>query len=128
MAGARRSSWEWLVTGSKRSAREEKPLEYAVHCVREGAGLEEVVEDPYVRRNFLQHEIELVMANPQLVHAARERLEVEVESGSWILGGVRDGVSLTKSSDGPKRCIRRLLERATLYASTAHFMTSPKGG
>ena len=30
MAGTRRSSWEWLVTGSKRSAREEKALEYAV--------------------------------------------------------------------------------------------------
>ena len=30
MAGTRRSSWEWLVTGSKGSAREEKPLEYAV--------------------------------------------------------------------------------------------------
>jgi hypothetical protein len=28
MAGTRRS-WEWRVTGSKQSVREEKPLEYA---------------------------------------------------------------------------------------------------
>jgi hypothetical protein len=30
MAGTRRSAWEWFAAGSKRSAREEKPLEYAV--------------------------------------------------------------------------------------------------
>jgi hypothetical protein len=86
VAGNRRSSWEWLVTGSNRSAREEKPLEYAVHCIGGGACLEEVVDDPYVRRNRSQHEIEEIMADPQLVHAARERLEAEFESGKLDLG------------------------------------------
>ena len=81
MAGVRRSSWEWLVTESHRSPREEKPLEFAVHCVCERACLAEVADDPYVRRNFSQHEIEQVMADPQLVHAVRERLEAEFESG-----------------------------------------------
>jgi hypothetical protein len=91
MAGARRPSWEWLVPGSNRAARQEKPLEYVIHCVCEGACLEEVVleevvDDPYVRRNFSQHEIEQVMADPQLVHAVRERLEAEFESGELDSG------------------------------------------
>jgi hypothetical protein len=81
MGGNRRSSWEWLVTGSNRSAREEKPLGHAVYCVCEGACLEKVVDDPYVRRTFSQHETEQVVADPQLVHAAREQLEAEFEPG-----------------------------------------------
>ena len=46
MAGRRRSSWEWLASGSKQSVREVKPIEYAVHRIGDGACLEEVVDDP----------------------------------------------------------------------------------
>ena len=86
MTGTKRSSLERLATGSDRSAREGKPVEYVVHCVGDGSCLEEVVDYPYVHRNFSQHEIEQVLADPQLLDAARERLEAQFESGELDLG------------------------------------------
>jgi hypothetical protein len=72
---------EWLFIGSHRPAREEKVLEYIVHRIDGGARLEEVVNEPYVRRNCSQYGIEKLVMDSEIVKAARERLESAFESG-----------------------------------------------
>jgi hypothetical protein len=81
MAETRRSWQEWLFTRSQRPAQEEKVLEYIAHCIGGGARLEVVVNEPYVRRNCSQHEIDRLVADYKVIHAARERLESAFESG-----------------------------------------------
>lgn len=71
---------ERLFGGSYHNDREEKVLQYVIHRVRDGAKLEEVVEEEYVRRNLSQVEIDEVTGDPELVHEARERLELAFES------------------------------------------------
>lgn len=63
------------------SEREEKVLEYVIHRMGGGARLEEVVDEEYVRRNLTRDEIEKVTGDPRLVHAVRDRMEAEFESG-----------------------------------------------
>jgi len=63
------------------SERKQKVLHYITHRLNEDASLQEVVQEEYVRRNCTQPEIEQILRNPQLVHAARERMEQAFESG-----------------------------------------------
>jgi hypothetical protein len=81
MAETKRSWQEWLFTRSQRPAQEEKVLEYIAHRIDGGARLEEVVDEPYVRSNFSQHEIDRLVTDYKVIHAARERLESAFESG-----------------------------------------------
>ncbi len=64
-----------------RAEREEKVLRYIIHRIDEDADLHEVLEEPYVRRNCSQAEIEEIQTNPELVHAAREHMERAFRSG-----------------------------------------------
>ena len=61
--------------------REEKVLQYIIHRIDEDADLQEVLQEPYVRRNCSQAEIEEIMSSADLVHAAREHLEQTFRSG-----------------------------------------------
>ncbi len=80
MSQEKHSFVEWLFGGSYHDEREEKVLQYIIHRVRDGAELEEVVEEEYVRRNLSQVEMDEVTSDPELVHEARERLELAFES------------------------------------------------
>jgi hypothetical protein len=64
-----------------RAQREEKVLQYIIHRVNEDAHLHDVLQEPYVRRNCSESEIEEIVGNPELVYACRERLERAFESG-----------------------------------------------
>ena len=64
-----------------RAEREEKVLRYIIHRIDEDADLHEVLEEPYVRRNCSQAEIEEIQSSPELVHAAREHMEQAFRSG-----------------------------------------------
>jgi hypothetical protein len=64
-----------------RAEREEKVLRYIIHRIDDDAGLHEVLREPYVRRNCSQGEIDEILSNPELVHAAREHLEQTFRSG-----------------------------------------------
>jgi hypothetical protein len=46
-----------------------------VRRLKGGAHLEYVVEEAYVRRNASREEVDEVICNPELVHAAREFME-----------------------------------------------------
>ncbi len=80
MSQEKHSFVERLFGGSYHDEREEKVLQYIIHRVRDGAELEEVVEEEYVRRNLSQVEMDAVTSDPELVHEARERLELAFES------------------------------------------------
>jgi hypothetical protein len=64
-----------------RAQREEKVLQYFIHRMKEDAGLNDVLQEPYVRRNCSQVEIDEVVMNPELVHHCREHLEHVFASG-----------------------------------------------
>lgn len=74
--------WARLFGGRGPSARERRVLEYIVHRVNEGANLQEVLEEEYVRRNASRGEIDEIASNPQVVEAARESMEQEFKSGN----------------------------------------------
>ncbi len=69
------SFWEYLFVGSPHGEREEKVLQYVVHRIKAGAHLRDVVEEEYVRRNASREEVDEVICNPELVHAARASME-----------------------------------------------------
>ena len=79
-----RPYWEQLVFGTGhgfRAEREEKVLRYIIHRVDADAALYEVLQEPYVRRNCSQGEIDEIIMNPALVHHCREHLEHVFGSG-----------------------------------------------
>lgn len=62
------------------SAREERVVEYILHRLGEGAGLREIVQEEYVRRNASPVEVGEICSKPELVQAARERMERDFSS------------------------------------------------
>ena len=64
-----------------RAQREEKVLRYIIHRIDADAALYEVLQEPYVRRNCSQGEIDEIIMNPELVHHCREHLEHVFGSG-----------------------------------------------
>jgi hypothetical protein len=59
---------------SSLSQRQEKVLHYIIGRINEGAPLQEVLQEEYVRRNCSQAEIEQIIRSPELIGAAREQL------------------------------------------------------
>ena len=75
---------ERLVFGRQhgpRAEREEKVLQYIIHRMDADADLRDVLQEPYVRRNCSQVEIDEIIMNPELVHHCREHLEHVFASG-----------------------------------------------
>ena len=79
--GEKQSFWERFFSVNTGSAREEKIVGYIVHRIGEGANLREVTQEEYVRRNASPAEVEEILQNPKLLHAAHERLHQDFESG-----------------------------------------------
>ena len=69
-----------------RAEREEKVLRYIIHRITEDADLHEVLLEPYVQRNCSQDEVDEIINNPELVHAAREHMEQAFGSGELAPG------------------------------------------
>ena len=76
----RRTTWEYLFVGSPRDQREEKVLSYVLHRMKAGGRLKDVVKEEYVRRNASEEQVDEVICNPELVHAARENMESALKS------------------------------------------------
>jgi hypothetical protein len=79
-----RPFWDQIMFGRQhgpRAQREEKVLQYIIHRVDEDADLHDVLQEPYVRRNCSQVEIDEIIMNPELVHHCREHLEHVFASG-----------------------------------------------
>ena len=76
-----RSFWDRLFTLEYHSVREERVVEYIIHRLGEGASLQEILREEYVRRNASPLEIEEICADPRLVEAARQHLRQDFSSG-----------------------------------------------
>jgi hypothetical protein len=77
----KRSFWDRLLGRSEHSPRQERIIEYISHRLGEGAPLQEVIQEEYVRRNASPAEIEEICSRPELVQAAREHMEQDFSSG-----------------------------------------------
>lgn len=81
MSEEKKKSFWARIFGKRESAREQRVLEYVVHRINEGAVLEEISEEEYVRRNMSRDQIDDLLSNPKIVEAAREKMEEAFESG-----------------------------------------------
>jgi hypothetical protein len=80
MTEENKSFWDRLFGTHHRTEREEKVLEYICHRVGEGAHLEEVIKEEYVRRNANPEEIEEMLDDPKLVQTAHEKMREDFAS------------------------------------------------
>ncbi len=76
-----RRLFEDFFGGSHHVQPKDRALEYVIHRIEHGEHLESVVEEPYVRRNCTQGEIDQIVRDPRLVHAARNSMEQTFSSG-----------------------------------------------
>lgn len=81
MTEEKKSFWARIFGGPGESAREQRVLEYVVHRINEGAELEEIAEEEYVRRNVSRDQIDDLLSNPKIVEAAREKMQDAFDSG-----------------------------------------------
>jgi hypothetical protein len=75
-----------MVLGPYPSKREELVLEYVIYRVSDGARLEDIVREQYVRRHASPDEVQDILDNPELVEAARRKLEKDFEELGRVLG------------------------------------------
>jgi len=78
------SFWETLIAGTgegPEAERKQKVLHYVIHRLKGEASLREVLREEYVRRNCGPLEIEEILVDPELVHAARGHMEETFRSG-----------------------------------------------
>ena len=81
MAERKRSFWDRLFGTNNQSGRQQRLLEYIVHRVKDGANLQEVLQEEYIRRNATSEEVGKVLENPKLIEAAGEQLREDFSSG-----------------------------------------------
>jgi hypothetical protein len=81
VAERKRSFWDRLFGTNNQSGRQQRLLEYIVHRVKDGANLQEVLQEEYVRRNATSEEVGKVLENPKLIEAAGEQLREDFSSG-----------------------------------------------
>jgi hypothetical protein len=65
----------------------EGPAVRHIHRLKGEASLREVLREEYVRRKCSQLEIEEILVDPELVHAARRHMEETFQSGELDPGG-----------------------------------------
>jgi hypothetical protein len=78
MAKEKQSFWDTLFSPYP-SDREEKVLEYVIHRLGDGAQLKDIVQEQYVRRHASPDEVQDILDNPELVEAARRKMEEDFE-------------------------------------------------
>jgi hypothetical protein len=83
-AERKRSFWDVLF-GPYPSEREVKVLEYVIHRLGDGARLEDIVQEQYVRRYASPAEIEDILDNPRLIEAIRKKMGKDFEELGRVL-------------------------------------------
>ncbi len=77
----KRSFWDRLFSTKTRTAREDRVVGYILSRIGEGAHLQDVIQEEYVRRNASASELEEILHNPKLLESAHEHLREDFESG-----------------------------------------------
>jgi hypothetical protein len=66
--------WRKLFGGNRHSARHDRVVDYIVHRIGEGANLQEVLDEEYVRRNASPRELDNILDDPRIVRAAGDEM------------------------------------------------------
>ena len=75
----RQSFWDRILNAAYCSDRGEKVLECVIRRLGDGAQLEDIARERYVRRHVFTDEAEDILDNPRLVEAARKNMEGDFE-------------------------------------------------
>lgn len=59
----------------------DRAREYIIHRIEDGGHLESVMEEPYVQRNCNRAQIDEIVKDPRLIHAAHESMTNTFSSG-----------------------------------------------
>ena len=70
----RKSSWSKLTCDFHGSSRQEKVLEYMIHRGNDGACLDEVLVETYVRQNCSDGEVDELLSTSRFFYAVQARL------------------------------------------------------
>jgi hypothetical protein len=84
MAKARSLLGQLFSSSPAQVEHEEKVLQYIIHRINQDADLHQVLQEPYVRRNCSQAEIDEILSSDDHVHACREHLERTFRSGELV--------------------------------------------
>ena len=74
-----KSLWSRLFGRRRRTAREERVLQYVGHRLQNGARLQEVVRDEYVRRMATEEEVRRMLADPKVAESTRGRMRHDLD-------------------------------------------------
>ena len=77
----RRSFWDRLFSTKTHTAREDRVVGYILSRIGEGAHLQDVIQEEYVRRNASPDEVEEILHNPKLLESAHQHMRQDFESG-----------------------------------------------
>ena len=105
MAEKKQSFWDRIFSLTYRSDREELVLEYIIQRLNDGAPLEDILQEQYVRRHTSPDEVQDILDNPELVEAARKKWKKTSKSWAESLGRGEG------TSDGDRRTATRALTR-----------------
>lgn len=61
--------------------REQRVIEYICHRIGDGAHLQDIVQEEYVRRNASPDEVRDILENPRLIEAAHQEMRKDFSSG-----------------------------------------------
>jgi len=68
--------WNKVFGGEHEDERDQKAVEYVRYRLHEGAHLDDMIQEEYVRRNVPEYRIrELVTSDSRIVEAARQGME-----------------------------------------------------
>lgn len=109
MTQEKRSFWSKIFGGSYRFGRQQEVLECIVYRIGEGAYLQDVVQEEYVRRNASAGEVRDIFENPRLVEAARQKPGVDL-----LLERSRPEIDIRSPATKARRAVavRTLTDRA----------------
>ena len=83
--GKKKPSFWDMVLGPYPSNREDLVLEYVIHRLGDGANLEGIVREQYVRRHASSDEVLDILDNPELVEEARKKMEEDFDKLGQVI-------------------------------------------
>ena len=83
--GKKKPSFWDMVLGPYPSNREDLVLEYVIHRLGDGAHLEDIAREQYVRRHASSDEVLDILDNPELVEEARKKMEEDFDKLGQVI-------------------------------------------
>ncbi len=79
MYGKWKALWARFLVGSYGETRRDRVLEYVLHRIGDGAHLQDVIQEEYVRRMATRDDVGRILTDPRIVGSAREGMRRDLE-------------------------------------------------